>query len=87
MALSKATPRSHQHAEDQRVSAITETSDPRAKINVDEEDAIREAQAANVGHALSLALGPNASKNPRSKLVAPATPWLPARKARCVSDF
>jgi hypothetical protein len=54
--LSKATSRSLKHVEDQRVLAITETSDPRAKVNVDKEDAVREAQPSSVAHALSLAL-------------------------------
>jgi hypothetical protein len=63
---SRPSSRSLKHAEDQRVFAITETSDPRAKIHVDKEDAIREAQPVNLGHVRSLALGMNASKSPRS---------------------
>jgi len=41
------SPRSLQHVNDQRVFGIAESPDPRPKVHVDKEDAVREAQTVN----------------------------------------
>ena len=41
--------------EDQGIFAIAESSDPRPKIDVEEENAVRQAQAVNVRHGVSIA--------------------------------
>jgi hypothetical protein len=41
--------------EDQGIFAIAESSDPRAKIDVDKENAIRQAQPVNIRHGVSIA--------------------------------
>ena len=41
--------------EDQGIFAIAESSDPRPKIDVDKENAIRQAQPVNIRHGVSIA--------------------------------